>query len=77
MGKTGYFCFMLVLKLLNVKSNNVQFDYFSDDSSMTDVHIVRAAKEMQLKVKISKFNKKRIRNYSEPPLAQYDFGITV
>ena len=74
MGKTGYFCFMLVLKLLNVKSNNVQFDYFSDDSSMTDVHIVRAAKEMQLKVKISKFNKKRIQNLRVPIIAKCKDG---
>lgn len=70
MENTGYLCFLIVLKMLGVKCENIDIKNRFKKQKNTDFEIIRTANEMGLKIKITGFKRKVIANLSVPVIAK-------
>ena len=57
--------------MLGIKNENTQLELRFKDKEDVDVEIIRSAKELDLKVKTAKFNKKVIEKLSVPVIARF------
>lgn len=70
MRDTGYLSYMIVLKMLGVKSNNVQLEELFMNTDDIDLEIIKSAKKLGLKVRTTKFKEKIIEKLTVPVIAK-------
>lgn len=57
MENTGYLCFLIVLKMIGVNNYDGRYKERFAEKADTDFEIIRTAKELGLKVKLTKLKK--------------------
>lgn len=70
MKNTGYLCFLIVLKMLGVKCENTELEMRFKKHGDVDFEIIKTAKELELKVKATRYKKKIIEKLSVPVIAK-------
>lgn len=62
MDNTGYLCLMIVLKMLGIKTDSTELEHKIKKATDVDVELIRVAKELGLKVKLTKFREKLLKD---------------
>lgn len=70
MNNTAYLSYMVVLRMLGVKTNDEQLEKVFENTKDIDLEIIKSAKQMGLKVKITKFKRKIIEKLTVPVIAE-------
>lgn len=72
---TGYLCFLIMLKILGISVSEEQFkERFEKNTDNIEYEILRAAKELDLKVKSGKLNIKKLKGIRVPVIARLNDG---
>ena len=74
MEKTGYICFMIILKMLGIKNDQKALEEKFMKIEDTDIAIIRIAKEMGLKVKAARFSERIFNKLTVPVIARCKDG---
>lgn len=74
MEKTGYICFMIILKMLGIKNDQKALEQKFMKIEDTDIAIIRIAKEMGLKVKAARFSERIFNKLTVPVIARCKDG---
>ena len=70
MKNTGYICLMIILRMLEVKADAKSLEHSFDGCEDTDIEIIKAAKQLGLKVKLTGYRKKSLSKLSIPVIAK-------
>lgn len=70
MDNTGYLCLMIVLKMLEIKTDSTELEHKIKKATDVDVELIRVAKELGLKVKLTKFREKTVERLTVPVIAR-------
>ena len=74
MEKTGYICFMIILKMLGIKNDQKALEEKFMKIQDNDIAIIRIAKEMGLKVKAARFSERIFNKLTVPVIARCKDG---
>lgn len=70
MKNNGYVCLMILLRMLEVKADSKDLESSFSEGVDTDLEIIKAAKQLGLKVKLSSFHKKTFSKHNIPVIAK-------
>ena len=74
MKNTGFVCLMVILRMLEVKADTKKLEASFSESSDIDLEIIRAAKQLGLKAKLSVYRKKSLLKHNIPVIAKTKDG---
>ena len=74
MNNSGYVCLMIILKMLEVRFDGRHIEERFKESTDTDVEIIKAAKELGLRVKLTIFKEKVISRLTVPVILKKKDG---
>lgn len=66
MKNTGYVCLKSLLRMLKVKAESKNLESSFSEGGDNDLEIIKAAKQLELKVKLSTFNRKTFSKHNIP-----------